>query len=174
MTKYDVRFCVCGSIHFLPWEIIEDATDKNEEIAFICKRCGRGVRIGADDYFDEGKAMYSIDLPSRLSFTVNSFTNNAPLKNYNRVIYDAGVRVPMMTGGFAKFHTGHIWYDTDNPLTSCKIQELGSYDQILNFMKDWEEQSKTVNKNALERELTPEQKEALKGYSYMEAFNWED
>ena len=173
MKKYEVTFCSCGSIHFIPWEAIEVAIEKDEEVVLICGHCGAACRIGADDYFDDGKAMYKLAMPNSVGITTTMFTNNAPHKNFSRIIYDVGVKVPMMTGGYAKFHSGDVWYDTDNPLTDYKLQELHSYEKIMEYYTDWERRARTVNMTAFKRALNPGQMEALKGY-YITAFNWKE
>ena len=62
MKKYEVRICRCGCVHFIPWKYFEDAVEQNKEFVTICNRCGEAVRYGADDYFDEGNALYCYPL----------------------------------------------------------------------------------------------------------------
>ena len=48
MSKYDVRICGCGHIHFVPNEMIDEAIDNNKNVLLICGGCGQATMIGAD------------------------------------------------------------------------------------------------------------------------------
>lgn len=173
IPKYEVKFCSCGSIHFIKWCDIEKASEDGTEIIHICGRCGNGTALGTDDYFD-GKALYQRSVPEQFELCGDFKWQGESTRGIHKVIYSKGIRVPMMTGGFADAHYGDTWFDTSNPMDSYKIQALHSYEEVVKYCSDWERRARTVNKVAFSKALTDEQKEVLKGYSYMDALNLEE
>lgn len=48
MSKYDVKFCTCGRIHFIEYDEIYKAQYEEKEILLVCNNCGTTLRIGID------------------------------------------------------------------------------------------------------------------------------
>ncbi len=124
MKKYDVRFCSCGRVHFIENKTLEKICDEqDQEILFICGRCGATSRIGLDDYMD-GKAWYSI--------TLNDAKIDDGLSRIGLIIHSRGEQIRMETGGEATYH-GDIFIDWET-------QKPEGVDVV-----EWEKKRRTVN-----------------------------
>lgn len=172
--RYEVVFCPCGTIHFLPWDEITHAVDEGKELVYICSKCGAASKFGGTDYWD-GKALYRTDLPSGTVIDKSDFedirsTGHSP---FTKIIYSEGYRVLMMTGNYANFFSGGIFYDTDNPLSMYQLQSLKTYDKIIEYYKNWQKKSTQVNMNWLINHIKDDELEYLKGY-VIEGLKWED
>lgn len=106
MTKYDVRFCKCGRVHFIENEKLEKVCSENEkEILFICNHCGASSIIGLEDYMD-GKAWYSYSVTN---------TEISDVSRIGLIIASRGEMIIMQTGSFATYLSGGLFIDSDTP-----------------------------------------------------------
>lgn len=161
--NFEVRICKCGCVHFIPWSDIENAIDNNKEFLFICNRCGTALRYGADDYFDAGKALYCFPLDK------GEITKERFEKEFTKILYSEGVRVPMKTGQFADFYDGNTFYDIQPFNWSSKIYECKGIEEIRRYYEKQTELAKKVNIDRFMKSLTDEQKADLSHY-YIKAF----
>lgn len=62
MSKYDVRFCDCGRVHFLDSkQLIEVCDTQDKMVLHVCNNCGKTTLIWLEDYMD-GKCWCSRDV----------------------------------------------------------------------------------------------------------------
>lgn len=147
---------------------------KNRETLFICSGCGTAIRIGADDYFEGGKAMYSIEFKPGEEISKKNFekTTKTPAGEYyplfEKIIYSEGHRVPMMTGYYATAHIFDKWYDEREMIDF--EEQLNNFKTIEDFKIAFHEhrvKSRTVNTERLLKELPEAERKALEGYMYI-------
>lgn len=174
IKNYEVRFCSCGRIHFLNRDEIYKTIDNNRETLLICAGCGAATRVGADDYFDGGKAMYSIELKKNTEITEDNFNKKFKQKEgsyipiFDRIIYSEGKRVPLKTGYYATHHINKTWYD-EREMIDFEDQ-LDAYKSMEEFKKafhDYRVKARTVNVERLLDELSDSERKALEGYMYL-------
>ena len=179
MKKYDVRFCSCGTLHFLDNEtsksvfFTSDNVLAEKEIIQVCLHCGITLISGLSeyDYDDEtGRPTYS-----HYSRCVNeSIDNPDPSKYY--VILSKGVRLMMQSGGYADSDRGDVYVDEEGLVRQLghsdltQVQEL-RYSRSDSFHKLHDVRAINVNMAQLFKDITPEQAESLCGY-YHRSFNW--
>lgn len=174
--KYDMRFCKCGSVLPIEFDSIEKAVRKGSLIGYICSRCGQIRYIGADEDIDyDGNPCYnmfsfdgkdeSFDIDENF-FKVNTQTKRPVYK----MIYVKAIRIPMKTGGYATYLSGDHFYDGTRP-DFYRLGSNASAQEIIEFIKDWDRDSSTVNMDRLIRENTDEILTELSGY-LTSAFNW--
>lgn len=114
-TRYDLRICKCGRVHFIPSEKIDNAIKNSKEIVLICPGCGTILHIGADVQEDpyvggECYMMYSYD---QKDGTITS-ANFDPAFNgrvIDEIIVDEGERVYMKTCRPADHYSFGKFYD---------------------------------------------------------------
>lgn len=163
MKKYEVRICRCGCVHFIPWKDVEDAVEQNKEFVTICNRCGEAVRYGADDYFDEGNALYCYPLDT------GEITKERFDEEFTKIFYSKGVRVPMKTGYFADFYDGDTFYDCQSFNWSSKLYECRTIEEIREFYQKQNSLAKQVNIDRFMNKLDEDKRESLNHY-YIQAF----
>lgn len=163
MRKFEVRICKCGCIHFIPWSDIEEAIEQNKEFVMICNRCGTALRYGADDYFDGGKALYCLPLDK------GEITKERFEKEFTKILYSEGIRVPMRTGQFADFYDGNTFYDCQPYFWSSKLYECKTIDEAREYYQKQTELATKVNIDWFMGKLDDDQREALSHY-YIKAF----
>ncbi len=187
--KYEIRFCSCGTIHFIPTEKIDNALKNDKDLLWICGRCGAAVRIGADrepnwiddspDAPEEIFNMYSYDLnpnmhKQSISITPESFKNTKENKGLSEIFYSAGIQVPMMSGNAARMHNRHgeyfldIWWPDWYKIERSDITK----EEIMEFISKYKEDCKTVNMTRFIRE-TPKEYIELLAQSWCKEFNWD-
>ena len=134
--KYDVRFCGCGTLLFVPEETIDKALHEDKEVLLICGRCGRAYYIGADHqvYDDEHGhhdefMMYTRE-PVEDKFVLDETTEQKP----HTVFWTKGVRVPMKTGEYARSHSCDIFSDMWYPDGASYLGDM----KLENFMSLYE------------------------------------
>ena len=175
--KFDVRFCNCGRIHLVDWDSIDNAIDNNKEILLICGGCGRASRIGADDYFDEGKAMYTIELThegkdhviiDERNFSDNTDPSEKYFPKFTKIIYSNGIRIPMKNGYYATSYFNGIWQDTRRDYINFNEARL-LRKSVADVQKEYEENlanSRIVDVDRLFNSLNDEEKRVLTPYRY--------
>lgn len=108
MSKYDVKFCSCGRVHFIDNEKVSKAITNSKEVLVICNNCGNSFVIGADKQYDDtlDEDCYMMYSRSLRDTELNDLTN------IYSIVFTAGEQVRMMTGGEARYHgNGFIdWY----------------------------------------------------------------
>lgn len=181
MSKYDVRICSCGRIHFVPNEMIDEAIENNKNLLLVCGGCGTATMIGADvrtDWDDPTKTvydMYAWDVSNGQDkvWDASMFEATENKKAVSKIFRSEGVQVMMETGYYAKSYNSasgqfmDIWYPD-----FYKIQREGiTAEEILQLIAEWEKAHVTVNMNTLLRHLSDEQAEALSGY-VIEGLDW--
>lgn len=178
--KYEVRVCNCGRIHVFSHEKIENAIYNNKELLLVCGGCGSRTVIGAD-YRAEGAYgfeepcydMYSFTLDSTFSITADFKTPTG--HEISEILFNNGIRVPMMTGEYAKLYTPFvgfldIWfpdlYKIEAPGTTMK--------DVAEFIAKYRKDRKTVNMNRFINENN--NPEILKTISsrLIEGLDWTD
>lgn len=156
--KFEVRICKCGSVHFIPWQDIEDAIDQNKEFVVICNRCGSAVRYGADDYFDEGKALYCFPLDK------GEITKDRFEAEFTKILYSEGVRVPMRTGQLADFYDGNLFYDCQPCFWSSMLYECETIEEARAYYQERIALAKQVNIEWFMDKLDDDKRDALNHY----------
>lgn len=177
--KYDVKICKCGRIHFIDWNEISTACDKEKNLLLICGGCGEATYIGSDkqpDWFDENKIchmMYSYSQNKYEDFSINedSFKSTRYDKGLYKVIYSHGIKVMMKTGYYATAYDNGIFTDMQYPdMWHIQRNDI-TVNEIKEFFNKWEEKMKTVNMNSLLKKLTDEQANELSSYM-IEGLDW--
>lgn len=187
-SKYEIRICKCGTIHFIPEEKIDKALEEDKELLWICGSCGQGTRIGGDrepNIYDEGPDapewifnMYSIDfnpntIHETLSISAEDFTTTDKRKGFSEIFYSTGIKVPMMSGMNAKQHNGanryflDIWWPDWYKIEGSDMTK----EDILEFISKYKEDCKKVNMGAFIRQ-TPEEFLQILARTWMDEFDW--
>ena len=93
MHKYDVWFCHCGTLQFMPEEyynwLQEDYA--NRTIIRVCQHCGRAQKVWLEPY-DNGYCVGATGIKD-VEMAPDDLANT-------RIIFDSGVRVPVKNGEF--------------------------------------------------------------------------
>ena len=179
MSKFDVRICKCGRIHFIDNKLIDEALEQDKNLMVICGGCGSVQLIGADrftDWTDPDKTifnMYTFNVQDEQQiWDASLFTESDKKKATSKILYDAGVQVMMQSGYFARsFENGigrfqDMWYPD-----FWKIPANATAEEYKEFIEKWQKDSVTVNMPFLLRTLTEEQAQALSGY-IIEGLDW--
>lgn len=177
-TKFDVRICKCGRIHFIPYSEVDAALEQDKELWLVCGGCGTTYRIGSDkgpDWDDPDKIvhmMYTFEADG-YQLTADMFESSENRKGIAKVIHSLGKRPVMRTGMHATHYThccGRFedsWYPD-----FWKIERNGiTVEEIFQFIEQWKKDRVTVNMNSLLNELTDEEAESLSGYA-IEGLDW--
>ena len=105
MKKYDVWFCSCGRIQLMPEEyyswLAEDY--ENRSVIRICGGCGKAMKVFLTESCYQGHDINSVALEQIILDESN--------KDNIRIIYDAGIKVPVKNGYYATSHFFHTWSD---------------------------------------------------------------
>lgn len=180
--KYNVYFCKCGHIHFIPYEELDAAYENDQEIVLVCTSCGHVVRFGADKMENAWKEeetdpdivydMYTFDIREDFVMSPSSTCMPNTSKAFRKILFSGGVGVPMKTGYNANcFDPGSgMFYDMRYPDRMYELTAMNS-DELRNFLANWNQDMKTVNMNLLKRCLTDEQIKDLSGYA-VRGFEW--
>ena len=181
MSKFDVRICNCGRIHFIDDKLVDEALEQDKNLMVICGGCGTTTLIGADrepDWEDPNKTvfnMYTYHMGQHDNFTLtaDSFeTVEGKKKGISKVFYSKGIQVMMETGYYAKSYDSasgrfqDIWYPD-----FWRIPTNATAEQYKAFIEQWQAEHVKVNMNNLLRSLTDEQAEALSHF-YIEGLDW--
>lgn len=198
---FDVKFCKCGTLLFVPQELVEKTIRSDKELLVICGHCGTARYIGAEhfEYDDENGEhhneyhMYTRDAYE--DFVIDDSTEQKPV-----IFWTEGVRVPMKSHEYARSYFSEqyadMWYpDAASYLGDMKLEnfmplfekmENGTADESekerfmrfikwmlphLESIKFWKENHCKVDMARLNRELTPDQKKSLMRYVAPE-FDW--
>lgn len=111
-TKYDIWFCNCGRIHFMPksdWDwMAEDC--EHRRVLQVCRNCGAlyehfltesfyktpGFDLNGYDYINEDRIIFN------------------PTDDIQRRTYlDRGIKVPLIEGGYADGHWSNIYFNAE-------------------------------------------------------------
>ena len=181
MSKFDMRICKCGKIHFIDNKLIENALEQDKNIMFVCGSCGSVQLVGADRYLDYSVPkktifnMYTINVQEeQLLWDESIFTGADGKKAIDKVLYSKGIPVMMQSGYFAtSFDHGtgkfqDMWYPD-----FYKVPVNATAQEYKEFIEKWQKDSATVNMPFLLRTLTDEQADCLSGY-IIEGFDWSD
>lgn len=174
MGKFDVRFCSCGRIHFIPFDEVCAAVEQDKELWLICGGCGTTTQIGADierDYNDPEQVSYNMysgtySEDKTFEITPDIFTGGKDHKSIYKIIRSAGYRPLMKTGmrACSFCHFGDFFEDIWYP-DFYKIERKDvTVEEILEFIEKYRKDRVTVNMGTLLRELTEEELKCLSGY----------
>lgn len=183
--EYDVRFCNCGSIHFIEKEVIESAIESNKEVILICGSCGSSILIGAEKVsYNENPSneeyayeMYSKEF--RTSFTTTKEDNYVVLDSIedhlfysNPVIrYSIGKRPTMMTGNKAESHSNGRFNESSDSDTHLIAMSKLNMDEARKYGAQLQERRSKVNMKALFNTFTDDELRHLSQY-LMHGFDW--
>lgn len=179
-SKFDVRICSCGRIHFTPMTEVTTAIEKDQELLLICGGCGSTYKIGADiDYFgdsnEKGYSMYCFNPAlndTDFEITKANFAATKNSKAIHKIIYSNGKRVYMKTGYYAKSfdHSNGIFMDTFYPDRMDELKNMSS-EQVKEFVEKWQHDSRTVVMKAFLSNLTDDEAEALSHF-HIKGLDW--
>lgn len=182
MSKYgDMQICSCGSIHLIPEDKLSSLLGEDKDLLLICANCGNAILIGADkcpNYDNPNDTDYYM---YHKSFTCNDkewitkkiFNPTIPNeKPVGKILYEKGIRVPMMTGNYANFYFSGKFYDY-SPISEYDMESLlsNSKKEIIKNMKDLEIRKSTVNMNRLCKENTNEELDYISKF-LIESLKW--
>lgn len=183
MRKYDMRICGCGRIHMIPIEKINNAIHADKNFGLICGGCGSILAIGADvhpDWYEPGKTcydMYSFDVNlnevhQSIEITPEAFTTGIlNMKPFSELWYNLGIKVPMMTGEYARSHFGDSFCDMWWP-NWYKVQRSDvTVEDFQKFIADYTHNQCTVNMDRFIHETPEEYLEEISQY-WIKAFDW--
>lgn len=175
--QYAVYPCRCGRIHMVDYELIDQACEKHMDIIHICQRCGKMMRIGGDEFYDEYEGRHSYSLYSCDMILNNHVVEIDPSSDYSseckpilRIISEPGICVPMKTGGYAtEYHCG-TFRDGTRP-DFYKKNPNETYEE---FIRKWDEDAATVNMNLLKRWNDEEKVSYLEKHIHFDQFYWSE
>lgn len=183
MRKYDMRICGCGRIHMIPVEKVDNAIHADKNLGVICGGCGSILAIGADahpDWVEPDKTcydMYSFDVNlnevhQTIDITPEAFTTGIMnMKPFSELFYSLGIKVPMMTGEYARSHFCDYFCDMWWP-DWYKVQRSDvTVDDFKKFIADYTHNQRTVNMDRFIRETPEEYLEEISHY-WIKAFDW--
>lgn len=183
MRKYDMRICGCGRIHMIPVEKVDNAIHANKNLGVICGGCGSILAIGADAHPDWNEPektcydMYSFDVNlnevhQSIEITPEAFTTGIlNMKPFSELWYDLGIKVPMMTGEYARSHFGDHFCDMWWP-DWYKVQRSDvTVEDFQKFIADYTHNQRTVNMDRFIHETPDEYLEEISHY-WIKAFDW--
>ena len=177
--KYDMRICRCGRIHMIDNNRINSALKKNKNLLLICAGCGAATLIGADvemDWTDQGKEiymMYSNDfsVSEDSIITSSDFKTTDNHKAIEEIIYNQGLKVPMMSGQYATDYFNGIFSDRWYP-DFYKIQRDDiTVKEIMNFIDEFNHDRTTVNMDRFIYESPEDMLDEISRYS-IKGLNW--
>lgn len=162
--KYSVRVCNCGRIHAIPKEKINGAIAKDKSIILVCRGCGSVTVIGADSH--PGGFYDQYEYPLNDSFSISPKMVTPSGSKIAEILFDKGIKVPMMTGEYATSYSAHGFTDFNCP--------AGLGDSYIN-MKEYLQKRDIVNMKRLisENKENPELLKAIAA-NHIEGLNWED
>ena len=118
MTKYEVWFCSCGRIHIMPWGYYDWIEEDwmHRSIIQVCQHCGKAQRINLDANCDSG---YDI-----CKSTVRNVELSEEELQNTRILFNTGINVPVISGGYASYCTNGIWFDEHDNKTEVDTEML--------------------------------------------------
>lgn len=179
MRKYDMRICSCGRIHMIPMEKIDKAIENNKNFLYICGGCGRASIIGADieqDWYEEDKLCYNMYSGKVFeykdgSINVEDFTEHDNKKAISEIFYSHGIKVPMMTGEYARSYFcdqfADMWYPDFYKIQRGNI----TLEEVKEFVDEFTKNQIVVNMNRFIRETPDEYLKEISCY-LIRAFDW--
>lgn len=175
----ELRTCICGRLHFVDTDIINEALHLDKNVLLICGRCGRATMIGADrepDYWggsdEEVFNMYSYNAgDGDCLIDAWHFENHSDFKGIHKLIYSVGKGVPMETGDYANTYIYGRFEDNWHPDFYHIKHDNVTVEEILKFISQWEKDKKTVNMARLLREYTDEELKLISGFHF-EGMDW--
>ena len=179
MSKYNMRICKCGRIHMIDNDKLDKALENNKDILLMCGHCGIATIIGADiepDYLEPSKncyMMYSMDFSvyDDKSITPDCFTENEEHKAIQEIVYSHGIKVPMMTGGYATMYSCGKFADTWYP-DFYHIQRADvTVKEIMEFIDKYNKDRHTVNMDRFIAETPDDMLEEISHY-LVDGLNW--
>lgn len=181
--EYDMRICSCGRIHMIPEKKIHSALRANKNLGCICGGCGKIIAIGADahpDYDEPEKTCYDMytfdvnlnEVHPTIEITPNAFTTGINgMKPFSELFYSLGIKVPMMTGEYARSYFGDTFCDMWYP-DWYKVERIDvTVDDFKKFIADFKENQKTVNMDRFIHD-TPEEFLQIISRYWIKAFDW--
>jgi len=136
--KYDVKFCSCGRVHFIPTDKINNAIENDKEILVVYNNCGNSHIIGADREQDyEGKECFMMYSFGKRDTEINDTSK------IDSIVFSLGEQVRMMSGGEATYygHSGFIDWNTKKPsnITEeewAKLRSTVHVKHTINWIRD--------------------------------------
>lgn len=182
--EYDVRFCSCGTIHFIESETVQTAVTANRELIVICGGCGKSFVIGADrepnwenpESSEYAYSMYSNDFNKSFTTTIEeSFVimddgSNRVFSHNPIVRYSMGKRPMMMTGQRASHYRNGKFYDEDYDVLSL-LESCTLVSEVQRHVDHWKLNKSVVNTTRLFNELSDDELRHLSHYS-LEGLDW--
>lgn len=176
--KYRLMICDCGRIHLISNDQIIKSFDDNKDIMIICGGCGKVTIIGADqdcDWIAENTYYpYTHELSREKSkvITADAFKGTKGQKAISKIIYDAGIQVPMMTGRYATSYSDGIFYDDREPDLDEIYRADINFDKVHAFISKHKLNMITVDMTKLIKESPAELIKELSSY-YIVGLNWD-
>lgn len=174
--SYDTRFCGCGTIHFIPRDLIHETIDAEKDLLVICGSCGNTFVIGADklsyDPYDENNdgpvfEMYSYYKNSNFIIKdgVLEFSDVSDGAVKQQVVYyNKGVKVMMKTGYKATQFWQEKFYDNMYPDLDVLHRVDATIEQVRESIDKWYVDRITVRMSDLIEKCTDSQLKSLSGY----------
>lgn len=181
--KYDMRICGCGRIHMIPFKKVENAFHANKNLGCICGGCGNIIAIGADahpDYDEPDKTCYDMytfdvnpnDIHETIEITSEAFTSGIlSMKPFSELFYSLGIKVPMMTGEYARSYFSDQFCDMWYPDWYKVERNDITVEDFKKFIIEFKENQKTVNMDRFIRDTPDEYLEEISHY-WIKAFDW--
>ena len=119
MDKYCVKFCECGRVHFIEWNLLNEACYKDNKSALVvCSNCGKSYLKWLSDCM-EGKAWNSITIRDRVLDEKDEV---------EKIIISSGDRIWMKTGKEACAKAGNTFIDWETPESEATYEERTTVD----------------------------------------------
>jgi len=181
-NKFDVRFCKCGTIHFVDINLRHDVClDKDgnitgRKIIHVCLQCGSAIVQGLDDHGmeDFGDGLGERRCYDCYGYDLAESIDGVKSEEYHCIL-SKGVRLMMESGRYANWECSGVYVDTEGfeaqlgTTSMSDIQGMGFQGGGNIPFRDV--RAINVNMNVLLREITPEQAESMCGYT-IKSFNW--
>ena len=109
---YDCWFCSCGRIQYMDYEMYDwlQENPTKRYIIRVCTHCGASLQVWLSDNFDIG---YDINARSVDFNGVRTIIDTTQGIEY-KLIFDRGIKVPMISGGYADCHIGSSYANTED------------------------------------------------------------
>ena len=166
--KYDVRFCDCGRVHFIPTNLIERVcADGNKpsgkEVIFVCRGCGETVSIWFDEY-DDG-----------LCYCANELKREDLIPDPEKQVpfISWGYQVPMNSGRYADSKRAHLLIDEEGLQRNRGDGNLMIFKEVgrTGTLSVLDEPATSVRMSQVLRELDGDKLRALSGF-LIDSFDW--
>lgn len=179
MSKFNVRICTCGRIHFVPEAEINAALEADKNFVLVCGGCGRVTAIGADieqDWCEPENTIYNMyaypmGQYDDFTLTADNFESAENRKGIHKVWYSNGKRVMMETHYYANNYTPYTGKFEDMTYPDFLFNANRGFEYLKAEIEKWEHDKVTVDMKALLRELSDEEAEALSHF-LIEGLDW--